>query len=76
MTATEDSQSETGQSDQLPDAEPKVSDTAVLAAGASVLFALYEFYIRGNKDRGIFVGHWAPTILAFATYLRNRRQNQ
>ena len=71
MTATEGVTSE--MEDELSETNPRASDTALLAAGASVLLALYEFYARGNKKRGIFVGHWAPTILAFATYLRKRR---
>jgi hypothetical protein len=48
------------------------SDPAILAAGASVLLALYTYYVRGNEQQGIFVGHWAPTILAFASYLRQK----
>ena len=75
MAMTENPQPETGQDDLPIDAEPKVTDAAVLAAGASVLFALFEFYVRGNENRGIFVGHWAPTILAFASYLRKRRSD-
>lgn len=47
-------------------------DAALSAAGLSVLFALYEYYIRGNKHDGLFVGLWAPTILAFASYLKQR----
>lgn len=75
MATAENSQPETGQ-DAIPiEAEPKVSDAAVIAAGASVLLALFEFYIRNNENRGIFVGHWAPTILAFASYFRKRRSD-
>ena len=48
------------------------SDVALIGAAASVLLAWYEFYGRGNKTGGIFVGLWPPTILAFATYLRQR----
>ena len=55
--------------------EPEPADAVTLGAAASVLLSLYEFY-RGNRDRGIFVGHWPPTILAFATYLRKRRKNE
>ena len=75
MATTEHTQSETDQNDGPMDTEPKVSDAAVLAAGASVLFALFEFYVRNNENRGIFVGHWAPTILAFASYFRKRRND-
>ena len=48
------------------------SDPAILAAGASVALALYVYYVQGDKQQGIFVGHWAPTILAFASYLREK----
>jgi CBS domain-containing protein len=56
------------------DAEAESTDLALLGAGVSVVLALYEFYVHGNEKRGIFVGHWPPTILAFATYLRRRRE--
>jgi hypothetical protein len=48
------------------------TDPAILAAGASVALALYVYYVKGDKQQGIFVGHWAPTILAFASYLRQK----
>jgi hypothetical protein len=48
------------------------TDPAILAAGASVALALYVYYVKGDKQQGIFVGHWAPTILAFAGYLRQK----
>lgn len=44
---------------------------ATLAAG-SVLLAWYQFYIKGNKESGIFVGLWAPTLLAAASYLQQK----
>ena len=33
----------------------------------SIVAAIYLF-LSGKRDTGIFVGLWAPTILAFATY--------
>jgi hypothetical protein len=53
-------------------AKGTASDPAVLAAGASVLLALYTYYVKGDKQQGIFIGHWAPTILAVASYLRQQ----
>lgn len=49
------------------------TDTIVVAAAASVVLSLYQYYGRGRKETGIFVGLWAPTLLAFASYFK---QNQ
>ena len=43
---------------------------AALASMGSVALALYFYYVRGDKQRGQFVGLWPSTILALATYLR------
>ena len=43
---------------------------AFLAAGASVGLAWYYFFLRGDRERGLFVGLWPPTILAFASYFQ------
>lgn len=42
----------------------------VLASVGSVLLALYFYYIRGDKQRGQFVGLWPVTILGLASYLK------
>jgi hypothetical protein len=47
----------------------RAASGAVVAAGMSVLYSWYVFYLRGNQRRGIFIGLWPPTILAFASYL-------
>lgn len=50
---------------------------AVIASAASVLLSWYVFFVRGEKQRGIFVGLWPPTFLAFASYfeqMRTRKQ--
>jgi hypothetical protein len=44
--------------------------TAVLAAVGSVALALYFYYVRGDKQRGQFVGLWPTTILALASYFK------
>ncbi len=49
---------------------------AAMAAGASVGLALYFYYLKGDKERGIFVGLWPPTILAFASYFNQRKMSQ
>ena len=46
---------------------------AALESMGSVALALYFYYVRGDKQRGQFVGLWPATILAFATYLKNEQ---
>ena len=46
---------------------------AFLAAAASVGLAWYYFFLRGDRQRGLFVGLWPPTILAFASYFNQRK---
>lgn len=43
---------------------------AVLASIGSVALALYFYYLRGDKQRGQFVGLWPVTILALASYFK------
>ena len=43
---------------------------AVLASVGSVALALYFYYVRGDKQRGQFVGFWPVTILALASYFK------
>jgi hypothetical protein len=45
-----------------------------LAFGAlgSVALALYEYYIRDNQQRGMFIGLWPPTMIGFAIYLKQQ----
>ena len=54
-------------------AESRGRDPAIIAAVGSVLLSWYVFYRRGNHEQGLFVGLWAPTILAFATYVKQAR---
>ncbi|MGM0447453.1 MAG: hypothetical protein ACQERM_04255 [Methanobacteriota archaeon] len=42
----------------------------VMAALGSVALALYFYYVRGDKQRGQFVGLWPGTILALATFFK------
>ena len=42
----------------------------VAASVGSVALALYFYYVRGDKQRGLFVGLWPVTILALASYLK------
>lgn len=43
---------------------------AAMAAVGSVALALYYYYIRGEKQRGQFIGLWPATILGLAVYLK------
>ena len=47
-------------------------DPVAMMAAGSVLLAWYQFYIKGEKQTGIFVGLWAPTMLAGASYLQQK----
>lgn len=51
------------------------TDPAVMAAGASVLLSWFYFFVRGDRQRGLFVGLWPPTILAFASYFEQTRMS-
>ena len=45
-------------------------DPVVVAAAASVLLAWFQYYVRGNKEHGLFIGLWPPTLLAFSNAVR------
>jgi len=46
------------------------SDPVILAAAGSVLLAWFQYYVRGNKEHGLFIGLWPPTLLAFSNAIR------
>jgi len=51
--------------------QPPVSGSmgpAAWAAIGSVALALYFYYVRGDKQRGQFIGLWPATILSLAAY--------
>jgi hypothetical protein len=45
-------------------------DPIIMAAVGSVLLSWYQFYVRGNKEHGLFIGLWPPTLLAFSNAVR------
>lgn len=49
-------------------------DPILLAAVGSVALAWFQFYVRGNRHHGLFIGLWPPTLLAFSTAIRNQQQ--
>lgn len=63
------------QTDESADAVAREIDEsgigpAAMAAVGSVALALYYYYVRGEKQRGQFVGLWPATILGLAIYLK------
>lgn len=51
------------------------TDPAIILAAGSVALSWFFFYARGNKQQGLFVGLWPPTILAFASYFKQTRMS-
>ena len=59
--------------EDVADAAPmSVGDPVALGAAASVLYSWYHFYVQENQAYGVFVGLWAPTLLAAASYLQQK----
>lgn len=51
------------------------TDPAVIASAASVVLSWYYFFVRGDRETGLFVGLWPPTIMAFASYFNQTRMS-
>ena len=49
-----------------------MGDPVVALAAGSVLFSWYQFYVKGDTENGIFVGLWAPTLLAASNYIQQK----
>lgn len=56
-------------------AERTTMDPAVAVSAGAVLLSWYHYFLRGNKQMGLFVGLWPPTILAFASYFKQTRMS-
>ncbi|MDL5361735.1 hypothetical protein [Halalkalicoccus sp. NIPERK01] len=50
-----------------------MSDPVALGAAASVALSWLLFYGKGDKEQGLFVGLWAPTLLGAASYMKQMR---
>jgi len=74
MTLFQQEESKVGENvDDMVDSTPmSVGDPVATLAGGSVLYAWYKFYMKGDKEGGLFVGLWAPTLLAAASYLQQK----
>ena len=54
----------------------KITDYILLfAAFISFLISVYLWF-SGQKDEGVFVGIWVPSILAFGGYLKGAMRNR
>jgi hypothetical protein len=47
-----------------------IGDRAVLAAAFAAFVASAYLWFSGQRDEGLFVGLWVPSVLAFAGYVR------
>jgi len=52
------------------------TDPFVVASLASIPLAWYYFFGKQDRERGIFVGLWAPTLMAFGSYVRQTRMRE
>ncbi|NOT55848.1 MAG: hypothetical protein HOP18_14710 [Deltaproteobacteria bacterium] len=46
------------------------------AAGLSFLLSVYLWFVVGNKEQGLFVGLWVPSILTLGTLLTQTRKEE
>lgn len=61
------------QAEQVSDRVPtSMGDPVVAMAAGSILLSWYEFYVKGDKLDGIFVGLWAPSLLALSSYAQQK----
>ena len=51
-------------------------DPAVIGAAASVALSWYYFFVQGDREKGLFVGLWPPTIFAFVSYFQQTRMSR
>lgn len=49
-----------------------MGDPIVAIAAGSVLLSWYQFYVKGDREQGLFVGLWAPTLLTLASYMQQK----
>lgn len=54
-------------------AEQTGTNPWILASAGSVVLSWVLFFGAKRRAAGLFVGLWAPTILAFASYFRQTR---
>ncbi|MHB9286489.1 hypothetical protein ACKVMT_05560 [Halobacteriales archaeon Cl-PHB] len=64
---------ETEERQMMEAAEETGMDPAVIGAAASVALSWYYFFVEGDREKGLFVGLWPPTIFAFVSYFQQTR---
>ena len=57
-------------------AERTGRDPFVIAALVSIPLSWYFFFGKGDRERGLLIGLWAPTLLAFGSYFRQARMHE
>lgn len=73
MQLLQKEQTEEGEVKEMFEEMPMTAgDPIATAAAGSVILSWFLFYVRGNREHGIFVGLWAPTLLAGASYLQQK----
>lgn len=50
----------------------RATQLILLAAAISMAFSIYLWFFE-DKDAGVFVGIWVPSILAFGALMRSSR---
>lgn len=56
-------------------AEETGTNPWIMASAGSVVLSWFFFFVAKRREAGLFVGLWAPTILAFASYFRQTRMH-
>lgn len=49
-------------------AKESARDPTVMAAVGSIALSWYYYFVKGDREMGLFVGLWAPTLLTLANY--------
>lgn len=70
--STEKLEGDGSEEEMLEEAPMSVGDPVAVLAVGSVLFSWYQFYVKGETETGIFVGLWAPTLLAASNYFQQK----
>lgn len=69
-------QTSTRETEEIQEATGEAgTDPAVIAAAGSVMLSWYYFFAKGEREKGLFVGLWPPTILAFASYFAQTKMS-
>lgn len=75
-----DTRREPGRNESMTDRVQAANATQLLSSGdpiavaalVSVVLSWAQFYLRKNRTHGLFIGLWAPTLLAMASYVNSR----